>query len=203
VNIAGLENRDYGRGVPPRWPRNTPYIKLALTSPTSGGRSVGVVRSWPKAIELPLVIKRPQRHDTPSCHRTTEDIGKEESKTTLRPNWKEQSRRGFQYEDTKAYKRINCLSKLRSTRISAVSNIYKLHGLSPPANYTDRATAACRRNDCQLSYIAVAIGNKILDLLEQLNIRTPPYATNISAYFILRWGWPLIRAETCSVESAQ
>jgi hypothetical protein len=26
----------------------------------------------------------------------------------------------------------------------------KLHGLSPRANCTDRATAACRRNDCQL-----------------------------------------------------
>jgi hypothetical protein len=26
----------------------------------------------------------------------------------------------------------------------------KLHGLSPQANYTDRATAACRRSDCQL-----------------------------------------------------
>jgi hypothetical protein len=26
----------------------------------------------------------------------------------------------------------------------------KLRGLSPRANYTDRATAACRRNDCQL-----------------------------------------------------
>jgi hypothetical protein len=25
-----------------------------------------------------------------------------------------------------------------------------LHGLSPRANYTDRATAACRRSDCQL-----------------------------------------------------
>jgi hypothetical protein len=24
------------------------------------------------------------------------------------------------------------------------------HGLSPRANYTDRATAACRRSDCQL-----------------------------------------------------
>jgi hypothetical protein len=31
------------------------------------------------------------------------------------------------------------------------SNIKKkLHGLSPRANYTDRATAACRRSDCQL-----------------------------------------------------
>jgi hypothetical protein len=26
----------------------------------------------------------------------------------------------------------------------------KLHGLGPRANYTDRATAACRRSDCQL-----------------------------------------------------
>jgi hypothetical protein len=25
-----------------------------------------------------------------------------------------------------------------------------LHGLSPRANYTDRANAACRRSDCQL-----------------------------------------------------
>jgi hypothetical protein len=26
----------------------------------------------------------------------------------------------------------------------------KLHGLSPRTNYTDRATTACRRSDCQL-----------------------------------------------------
>jgi hypothetical protein len=30
----------------------------------------------------------------------------------------------------------------------------KLHGLSPRANYTDRATAACRRSDCQLLRIS-------------------------------------------------
>jgi hypothetical protein len=28
--------------------------------------------------------------------------------------------------------------------------IKKLHGLSPRANYNDRATAACRQSDCQL-----------------------------------------------------
>jgi hypothetical protein len=28
--------------------------------------------------------------------------------------------------------------------------IKKLYGLSPRANYTDRATAVCRRSDCQL-----------------------------------------------------
>jgi hypothetical protein len=32
----------------------------------------------------------------------------------------------------------------------------KLHGLSPQANYTDRATAACRRSDCQLLRIQCA-----------------------------------------------
>jgi hypothetical protein len=32
----------------------------------------------------------------------------------------------------------------------------KLHGLSSRANYTDRATAACRRSDCQLLRIEVA-----------------------------------------------
>jgi hypothetical protein len=30
--------------------------KLALTSPTGGGRSVGIVRSWTKAMEFSLVI---------------------------------------------------------------------------------------------------------------------------------------------------
>jgi hypothetical protein len=39
--------RRYGRGDSLRWPRGTLYPqKLALTSPTSGGRSVGKVR-WP------------------------------------------------------------------------------------------------------------------------------------------------------------
>jgi hypothetical protein len=33
---------------------------------------------------------------------------------------------------------------------SAVATNNKLHGLSPRANYTDRATAASRRSDCQL-----------------------------------------------------
>jgi hypothetical protein len=40
--LPGLENEDYGRKVPPRWPRGTLYLlKLALTSPTSSGLSVG------------------------------------------------------------------------------------------------------------------------------------------------------------------
>jgi hypothetical protein len=41
-----------GRGDPLRWPRYTPSIrkKLALTSPTGGGRSVGIVRSRTKCV---------------------------------------------------------------------------------------------------------------------------------------------------------
>jgi hypothetical protein len=43
---SGLESRKYGRRDPSRWPRDTVYLqKLALTSPTRGGRSVGIVRS--------------------------------------------------------------------------------------------------------------------------------------------------------------
>jgi hypothetical protein len=46
-----------GRGNSLSWPRNTIYPqKLALTSPTSGGRSVGIVRLRTKATELSLVF---------------------------------------------------------------------------------------------------------------------------------------------------
>jgi hypothetical protein len=51
----GLENRDYGRGDPSRWPRDTLYpLKLALTSGTGCGRSVGIVRLRTKATEFSL-----------------------------------------------------------------------------------------------------------------------------------------------------
>jgi hypothetical protein len=40
----GLESREYGHRDPLRWPRGTLYPqKLALTLPTSGGRSVSIV----------------------------------------------------------------------------------------------------------------------------------------------------------------
>jgi hypothetical protein len=52
-NWSGLENREYGCRDPSFWPRDTTLYpqKLALTSPTSGGRSVGIVRSRTKATE--------------------------------------------------------------------------------------------------------------------------------------------------------
>jgi hypothetical protein len=54
---SGLESREYGQGDPLRWPRDTLYPqKLPLTSPTSGGRSVGIVLSWTKATEFVLFV---------------------------------------------------------------------------------------------------------------------------------------------------
>jgi hypothetical protein len=45
------------RGNPLRWPRDTLYPqKLALTSPKSGGRSVGIVRSRTKAMEFSFLV---------------------------------------------------------------------------------------------------------------------------------------------------
>jgi hypothetical protein len=51
--LFGLQIREYGRRDPSCWPGGTLYPqKLALTSPTSGGRWVGIVRSRTKAIEF-------------------------------------------------------------------------------------------------------------------------------------------------------
>jgi hypothetical protein len=42
----GLEDREYDRKDPSHWPRDTLYPEnLTLTSPTNGGRLVGIVRS--------------------------------------------------------------------------------------------------------------------------------------------------------------
>jgi hypothetical protein len=53
---SGLESPEYGRRDPSRRPCGTLYPeKLALTSLTSGGRSVGIVRSRTQATELSTV----------------------------------------------------------------------------------------------------------------------------------------------------
>jgi hypothetical protein len=45
-----IEIREYGRRDPSRWPRGTLYLqKSALTSSTSSGLSVGIVRSMTQA----------------------------------------------------------------------------------------------------------------------------------------------------------
>jgi hypothetical protein len=52
-NGSSLESREYGGREPSRWPRGTVYPqKLALTSPTSGGCSVAIVRSRTQATEF-------------------------------------------------------------------------------------------------------------------------------------------------------
>jgi hypothetical protein len=57
-NGSGLESREYGCRDPSRCPRGTLYPwKLALTSPTSGGHSVGIVRSRTQATEFIFFIK--------------------------------------------------------------------------------------------------------------------------------------------------
>jgi hypothetical protein len=50
---SGLENWEYGRSDQSHSPRDTLYLqKLTLSSPTSGGRSVGIVRSRIQATEF-------------------------------------------------------------------------------------------------------------------------------------------------------
>jgi hypothetical protein len=54
----GLESREYGCRNPSRWRRGTLYPqKLALASPTSGIRSVGIFRSRTQATEFFLIIQ--------------------------------------------------------------------------------------------------------------------------------------------------
>jgi hypothetical protein len=49
---CSLENQEYGCGDPLYWPHDTLYPKkLALTSPTSDGRSVSIVHSRTEAME--------------------------------------------------------------------------------------------------------------------------------------------------------
>jgi hypothetical protein len=59
---SSLENREYSRGDSLRWPRDTLYPqKLALTSPTCGGHSVGMVRLRTKTTlgcAIPEVVSR-------------------------------------------------------------------------------------------------------------------------------------------------
>jgi hypothetical protein len=55
-SASGLKCLEYCRWDPLCWPRDTLYQqKLALTSPTSGGRSVAIVRSRTTAMEFSLV----------------------------------------------------------------------------------------------------------------------------------------------------
>jgi hypothetical protein len=59
---SGLENREYDHIDPLCWLRDTLYPqKLALTSPTGGGRSVGIVLSRTQAMEFFLFVNHVSR----------------------------------------------------------------------------------------------------------------------------------------------
>jgi hypothetical protein len=64
-----LENRDYGRRDPSRWPRGTLYPqKLTLTSPTSCGRSIGIVHSRTQATEFSFYYLHTRNSFLKLCH---------------------------------------------------------------------------------------------------------------------------------------
>jgi hypothetical protein len=55
---SGLEIREYGSRDLSLWPRGTLYSqKWALTSPTSGGRLVGIVRLWTQTAKFSFSYK--------------------------------------------------------------------------------------------------------------------------------------------------
>jgi hypothetical protein len=57
-NSSGLESREYGCRDPSRWLRISLYPqKLALTSPTSDSRAVGIVRSRTQATEFSSLVQ--------------------------------------------------------------------------------------------------------------------------------------------------
>jgi hypothetical protein len=63
ILMASLEIREYGRRDPSRWPRGTLHQqKLALNSPTSGVRSVGMVCLQAQAAEFFYILIKKQRN---------------------------------------------------------------------------------------------------------------------------------------------
>jgi hypothetical protein len=56
---SGPENREYSHRDLSRWPHDSLYLqKFALTSPTSGSHSVGIVRLWTRPWSLVLMTTR-------------------------------------------------------------------------------------------------------------------------------------------------
>jgi hypothetical protein len=73
--------------------------------------------------------------------------------SSLHPGGSETHWTGGLFFITKTFTTIWCRDPSIFTELKKKQ---KLHGLSPRANYTDRATAACRRSDCQLVRIKSA-----------------------------------------------
>jgi hypothetical protein len=66
---SGPESREYGRRDPSRWPSGILYPqKLALTSPTSGGRSAGIVHSPTQSTEFSFLASNNSIAACARCH---------------------------------------------------------------------------------------------------------------------------------------
>jgi hypothetical protein len=82
---SSLENREYGRRDSSRRPRGTLYPQtLALSSLTSGGRSVGIVRSRTQATEFSLSFRKPNVSETESVFAFRREKGETYSVGSLR-----------------------------------------------------------------------------------------------------------------------
>jgi hypothetical protein len=92
-----------------------------------------------------------------------------------RLNYPHVIKRSLQLQPTKLpIKEVQTLSPVLNHTSQTTKQTNKLHGLSPRANYTDQATAACRRSDCQLLRIkgchVISVtdpSGRILDFLDR------------------------------------
>jgi hypothetical protein len=125
-NGSELESREYGRRDLSRWTCDTPYPqKLSLISPTSGGRSVGVVCSRTEATEFVCLYI--------NCW--VGSYGK-----VFIIFWLH----GWSMDVFRIRADGGEGGSVTSTSMVYKNKTNKLRGLSPRANHTDRATASCR-----------------------------------------------------------
>jgi hypothetical protein len=127
------------------WDMSQLNNKLALTSAISDGSSVDIDSSRTEAKEFVLFVCL---NNTLCSPMILDSLYEQEEQLALLLasliSWDS----FLHVRATRMFVMTSCLLKVRLVTLSIKKK--KLHGLSPRANYTDRATATCRRNDCQL-----------------------------------------------------
>jgi hypothetical protein len=152
-----LEIREYGRRDPSRWPRGTFYPqKLALTSSTSGGCSVGIVRSRTQATEV-YAWGKPLKNLSQDSRKPGPDLNRAPSEQrigALTLNQPAGSHKSYIIYSATG-NRLNWKYMLRLENkcnfviilvMYDIFNKTKLRCFNTRANYTDCATVACRRS---------------------------------------------------------